>query len=463
VVDVLAGLPFWVVPLVAVVVVAAEPAVLPGIVLPSVASVVLLGFVSGLDVLPLWAAVALVAVAAAAGDAAAFRAGRRHLTTTRAPGCGAGTRMGRAIGRGWEQAERLYTRVGRPMVALARWVTVARTLVPRLAGMSGLSWARFLALAVPSALLWAASLTAAGYLVGASYAEVSRYVGRGGGALLTLALSLAGVVALGHWMGRHPDPVRRTAERVGASRAMRRLERHLAGDPSQRLIERTAALATLAVGLLVLALLLHGTVGVALSISGLRRADDWLLGQFAALQQDGATAAAWLVVGTLRSTWVLATLAVLTAAVSWARHTRRCSPDLSDRMIALASTLLPLLALALAGVLVGFLAPEPREAAVEDWVLGAQLPVVTAATALLAGLLTAGRPWPVRAAAATLALAVAVALASARVYLGWETPSWALTSVLVGLGWAVLLLTAWRQLTRAVDRSAPPLAVQLAG
>jgi undecaprenyl-diphosphatase len=123
-------------------------------------------------------------------------------------------------------------------------------------------------------------------------------------------------------------------------------------------------------------------------------------------------------------------------------------------MIALATTLLPLLALALAGALVGSFAPEPRDPAVQDWVLGAQIPVVTAATALLAGLLTAGRAWPLRAAAATLAVLLALLLGAARVYLGWDTPSWALTSVLVGLAWAVLLLTAWHQLVRSVAQDA---------
>ncbi len=453
-VELLAGLPAWVVPLAAVVIVVAEPALLPGIVLPSVASVVLVGFVAGLDVLPLWAAVALVAVAAVVGDAAAFRAGRHRRTTTRAPGCGAGTRTGRALGRGWEQAERLYARVGRPMVALCRWITVARTLVPRLAGRSGMTWGRYLVLAVPSAVLWAATLTTAGYLVGASYAEVSRYVGRGGGALLALALATAGVVALGHWLGRHPDPARRTAAWLARSRPVRLLDRYHSGATSERLAVRILSVAALSAGLTALALLLHGVVTAALALGGLRGVDDWLVGQFTGLQRDGVTAVAWLVVGALRSTWVLVTLAVLTIAVSWARHTRRSSPDPADRVIALATTLLPLLALALAGALVGLFAPEPRDPVVQDWVLGAQIPVVTAATALLAGVLTVGRAWPLRAAAATLAVLLALLLGTARVYLGWETPSWALTSVLVGLAWAVLLLTAWHQLVRSVERGA---------
>jgi membrane protein DedA with SNARE-associated domain len=63
-IEALAALPPWLVLLVTCAVVATEPAVLAGVVLPSVASVVLTGFVAGLDVVPLWVAVVLVAAAA---------------------------------------------------------------------------------------------------------------------------------------------------------------------------------------------------------------------------------------------------------------------------------------------------------------------------------------------------------------------------------------------------------------
>ena len=65
-IELLAGLPAWVVLAVTCAVVATEPAVLAGVVLPSVASVALTGFVAGLDVVPLWVAVVLVAAAASA-------------------------------------------------------------------------------------------------------------------------------------------------------------------------------------------------------------------------------------------------------------------------------------------------------------------------------------------------------------------------------------------------------------
>jgi undecaprenyl-diphosphatase len=451
VIEVLAALPPWVVLLVACAVVAAEPAVLAGVVLPSVASVVLTGFVAGLGVVPLVVAVVLVAAAAAGGDALAFAAGRRRA------GSPAGPAPPRRAGlqQAWDRAAALYVRVGRPAVALARWVTVARTVVPRLAGTSGLSWPRYLALAVPSAVVWSTALTGAGYAVGASYAEVSRYVGRGGGALVVVALAGAAVVAAGHWIGRHPDVVRATAGRLAGARAVRVLGRHHPGGVPQRLAVRAAAAGLLTGALLVLALALYGTLALALAWSGLRGGDDWLAGQLAGLRGDRLTAGAWLVVGTLRSTWVLLALAVVAALTCRRQHARGRAPDLSDRTSALAVALLPLVALALAGALTDVVSPEPSDPAVRDWVLGAQVPVVTAAAVTLAGLLTAGRPWVARAAGVTGAELLALLLVVSRVYLGWDTPTSALTSLLIGTAWAGLLLVAWRE---AVSRGAalPP-------
>ncbi len=440
-IELLAGLPAWAVLAVTCAVVATEPAVLAGVVLPSVASVVFSGFVAGLDGVPLPAAVLLVGAAAAGGDALAFRAGRRRAGD---PSGGSPPRRA-GLQRGWDRAAALYRRGGPPVVALARWVTVARTVVPRLAGRSGLSWRRYLALALPSAAVWSATLTGAGYAVGASYAQVSRYVGRGGGAVLVLALCAAAVVAAGHWIGRHPHLVRRTACLISRSRAVRALDRHHHRVPRQRVAVRAAASGLLAAALVAFALLLYGLVAGALTVSGLRDAEGWLVGQVAGVQDERLTAVARVAVATLRSTYVLLLLAVLVAAVRWRRHVRGGAPRLSDRVSALGATLVPLAALALAGVLTGLVVPEPADPAVRDWVLGAQIPVVTAAVAAIAGLLTARLPWALRAAAVTGAWLLALLLAVSRVHLGWDTPSSALTSLLVGTAWSGLLLAAWRE------------------
>ncbi len=459
-IEVLAGFPAWVVLAVTCAVVATEPAVLAGVVLPSVASVVFTGFVAGLDAVPLWAAVALVGGAAASGDALAFRAGRRFAGTPQDGAPAGGGRLHRSVRRGWDRAAALYRRGGRPVLALARWVTVARTVVPRLAGASGLSWRRYLTLAVPSALLWSATLTGAGYAVGASYAQVSRYVGRGGGALLALALCAAGVVAAGHWLGRHPHLVRRTASWLGGTRPVRALHRRSRTAPrQQRAAVRVAASGLLAAALVTLALALHGLLAAALAFGGLRDGERWLLDQVAGAQDARLTAVAGAVVATLRSTYVLLLLAVLAAAVCLRDHVRGRAPDPADRLAALGLALVPLAALALAGALTDLVVPEPRDPAVRDWVLGAQIPVVTAAAVCLAGLATARLPWVARAAAVTGAWLLALVLAVSRVHLGWDTPSTALTSLLVGTAWSGLLLVAWRETAAARPGAAGPPAV----
>ncbi len=457
-IELLAGLPAWVVLAVTCAVVATEPAVLAGVVLPSVASVVFTGFVAGLDGVPLWVAALLVAAAAGGGDALAFRAGRRGPAS---PDGGAPVGDGwlhGSVRRGWDRAAGLYRRGGRPVLALARWVTVARTVVPRLAGRSGLSWPRYLALALPSAAVWSATLTGAGYAVGASYAQVSRYVGRGGGAVLVLAVCAAAVVAAGHWIGRHPDLVRRTALRLGRSRAVRALDRHHHREPRQRVAVRAAALGLLAAALVAFALLLHGLVAGALTVGGLRDAEDWLVGQVAGVQDERVTAVARATVSTLRSTYVLLLLAVLAAALRWRQHVGGGTPDRADRLSALGATLVPLAALALAGVLTDPVVPEPADPAVRDWVLGAQIPVVTAAVAAIAGLLTARLPWALRAAAVTGAWLLALLLAVSRVHLGWDSPSTALTSLLVGTAWSGLLLVAWRESVAVTGGARAPAA-----
>jgi len=185
--DLLAGAPGWFVITVVSIVVATEPALLVGVVLPSVTSVLLLGFLSGLGAVPEQVAVPAIALAAVCGDALAFGAGRRRPPTAPA------ARPDRYLERGWRTAADVLARVGRPAVALARWVTVARTLVPRLAARSGMSWPRFLVLAVPSALLWSGVLVSVGHLAGDSYEQVSQAVGRGGTVLALVLLTAVAV------------------------------------------------------------------------------------------------------------------------------------------------------------------------------------------------------------------------------------------------------------------------------
>ncbi|HEY3504723.1 MAG TPA: DedA family protein [Actinocatenispora sp.] len=182
------GLPPALMCLVPGLVVFAEPALVLGVVLPSVGSMLLLGFLAHAGAVPLPVAVATGVLGAGLGDTTAFLVGRRWATRR--------DRLRRVVGeRRWDRAERFVLCYGGLAVVGARYLTGLRTLVPRIGGLSGMSYRRFLAHSAPAAASWGATFVLAGYLAGASYRQVADAVGTGGGIALG-ALAAAAVVAL---------------------------------------------------------------------------------------------------------------------------------------------------------------------------------------------------------------------------------------------------------------------------
>jgi membrane-associated protein len=130
-----------------------------------------------------------------------------------AAGCLAGQLGGYAIGRWmgpavrhgwigrkagpkrWEQAERLVGSSGGWLLVTARFVSVAHTLAPVLAGALRMPLRRFTFFAAISAVVWAAIWTA----VGAALSGASQFVDSG---LLSWAMVLGGVVIGAVVMGK---------------------------------------------------------------------------------------------------------------------------------------------------------------------------------------------------------------------------------------------------------------------
>ncbi|BCJ36225.1 membrane protein [Actinocatenispora thailandica] len=169
-------------------VVLAEPALLVGVVLPSVGSMLLLGFLAHAGAVPLVPAMACGVAGATVGDSLAYLAGRRWSRRR--------DRLRRLVGAGrWDRAESFVLRFGGLAVVAARFLTGLRTLVPRLGGLSGMPYRRFLAFSAPAGAVWGAGFVAAGYLAGASYRRVASLLGTGG-ALAVGALAFAGLTAL---------------------------------------------------------------------------------------------------------------------------------------------------------------------------------------------------------------------------------------------------------------------------
>lgn len=187
-VDRLLGLPGWLVLLVAGLLVFAEDAIFVGFVVPGETVALLAGAAAKLGHVGLVAVLAVVVVAAVAGDTVGYEVGR-HL----------GTRVlqWRVLARHrrrLDDAERFLARRGGSAVFLGRWVAFLRAVMPALAGTARMPYWRFLAWNAAGGLTWGATVVLLGYAAGASYAKAEKVLGRGAAlvALLILILVVTG-------------------------------------------------------------------------------------------------------------------------------------------------------------------------------------------------------------------------------------------------------------------------------
>ena len=110
---------------------------------------------------PLWVLLVTVPIAAALGDQCGYLIGR-------AAGPAVFDRPGaRRIGpHQLARAQAFFDKYGPRTVVLARFVPVVRTVVPVMAGASGMRYRRFLSYNIIGALLWGAGVPFLGYLLG---------------------------------------------------------------------------------------------------------------------------------------------------------------------------------------------------------------------------------------------------------------------------------------------------------
>ncbi|MET4099913.1 membrane-associated protein [Agrococcus sp. UYP10] len=73
----------------------------------------------------------------------------------------------------WRRTERYLARRGGIAIFLSRFLPVAHSLVPLIAGSAGMAYRRFLAWTLPACLLWATAYSTAGWLAGGSYRELA--------------------------------------------------------------------------------------------------------------------------------------------------------------------------------------------------------------------------------------------------------------------------------------------------
>lgn len=200
-----------------------EPALLAGVVLPSVTAALVLGFLAYTGVVPLPIVLATAAAAVICGDAIGYLAGRRQARrrpTTQQPPAGGHLASGkphrywtrlygriqRSIGTVHRpRAARLVARHGGRTIFLARWIMGARTLVPRLVGEGETSAWGFARWSVPAGLAWSTSYVLAGYLGGSSLDDLSALMSQASLAIVALILTVSGAaILLRRWVRRSP-------------------------------------------------------------------------------------------------------------------------------------------------------------------------------------------------------------------------------------------------------------------
>ena len=189
---------------IAVLLLIAEAGLLIGIVLPSAATLVILGLQVGAGTLPLVPIVALAAAASVTGGYLGHRlARRRHQPDGRSPVRESGNAILRRLrGRVDAIGDRVGDRISRhPILAAAggQFFAGARTAVPRLAARAGVPAAKVLWGTIPAAVVWAGAMIGGGAMLSAVIATALAVIGD----LLMGPHLLLIIAAVGYLLYRH--------------------------------------------------------------------------------------------------------------------------------------------------------------------------------------------------------------------------------------------------------------------
>jgi undecaprenyl-diphosphatase len=437
--------------LAAMVVVAGETALIFGLLVPSEATLLLVGFLAYAGTLELAPAMVLMISAALVGDSLAFRAGRRHGPRLRASGWG--TRVG---AERWARADAMLARLGGRGVFVGRWVAFVRTLMPRLAGSAGMPYRTFLPWNAAGVLGWVGGSVLVGFLAGESYETVSHRLGRATGAVLALLVAIVVIVLIGRWLGRNPDPVRALVSRVGRLPPLRWLSRRYGvlffllsmsvGPGWTLLINLVAGLALLFGMGIALAWLIDWVV----RHSGLSVVDGAVAQWIAQRRTDGIADLATGAISVLRGSLLIVVVAVVACVLGW--RSRAWRADLVN-LVGTVGAFVPLVLLALVASSTRL---DEGTTVIRGTVFPAHSAVVIAALCTLAWLLARRSRWPLAVAVWTAATVGVVSLGAARLYVGWSSASETVTSVLLGVLWTAVFMVAWSTRSRAARAAGQP-------
>jgi membrane protein DedA with SNARE-associated domain len=177
-----------------------EAAAFIGFVLPGETAVVLGGFLASSGQLDIVALCALVFASAVVGDSVGYEVGRVFGPKVLR------LRLVAKQSARIDRARRQLRQRGGPAVFLGRFTAFFRAVMPGLAGLSRMSYPKFLAWNALGGLAWGVGFCLVGYFAGASYERVATLIGRG--SAVVIAVIVVGALVWWHLRRRH----RETAE-----------------------------------------------------------------------------------------------------------------------------------------------------------------------------------------------------------------------------------------------------------
>ncbi|MGA9311561.1 MAG: DedA family protein [Pseudonocardiaceae bacterium] len=181
---------------------ALEASTMLGVIFPGEIAILVAGAAAQVGTLSLWSVIPISVAGAVIGDAVGFGIGRRY-----------GERLLKRLPDRLVKPDAvratndLLRRRGPIVVLIGRMTALLRALVPGLAGMSGLSWWRFLPYNLLGGVLWATTVAILGYLAGASLVVVQDRLG----VASNVVLGVLAAVGLAMWLRAH---VRRRQSRL---------------------------------------------------------------------------------------------------------------------------------------------------------------------------------------------------------------------------------------------------------
>lgn len=445
--DALRGLPPVAGYLVAAVLVGAETGLVLGLVLPGEATLLLVGFLAYQGTLRLVPAVLLMTVAALVGDNLAYREGVRLGDRVRT------SRLGRRVGESrWEKADALLTRHGGRAVCLARFVAFARTLTPRLAGMSEVPYRTF---AVWDAVGVVGSVPAAvliGYVAGGSYDRVAGEFGRATGALALLLLVVVVLVLVGRYLGRNRQPVTAFGARLVSVPPLRWVSRMYRGGFDRLTRRYGLAGATVLnllvgmVGLLAIGAALSWVVDRLVQHSGAPLVDPLLAGWVAHRRDPGAVHLARSALSAVPGSLVVLLATAVVVVQHWRFPASRAWRQRLFGVVGIGGLFVPPLVFAVVADLGG----------AGLGLLSGQVTVVAASLGMLAWSASRRLGWAGGVAVWTVTVGVVFVLGAARVYAAWNWPSEVFASVLLGALWVLVFAVAWHTRDQVLAGQAEP-------